>query len=146
MIDQAAHDSVPKVAPLFWTFRFMVLAAFLMLALFATAFWHSAKNTFEQKPWLLKWAFWTLPLPWLAAHTGWIVAEYGRQPWTVHGMLPTHLSASSLSAADLWGSLAGFVGFYTLLLVAEMYLMFKYARLGPDAAPPRNIQPAPAHA
>ncbi len=148
MIDRAAHDSVPRVAPLFWTFRFMVVAGFLMLALFAVAFWHSAKGTFEQKPWLLKWAFWILPLPWLAAHAGWFVAEYGRQPWTVHGMLPTHLSVSSLSAANLWGSLAGFVGFYTLLLIAEMYLMFKYARLGPQVAQPAGdiFQPASANA
>ncbi|MDW8324589.1 MAG: cytochrome ubiquinol oxidase subunit I [Burkholderiales bacterium] len=132
-IRQAARDTVPKVTPLFWTFRFMVLAGFLMLALFIAAFWHSAKNTFADRPWLLKWAFWTLPLPWLAAHAGWFVAEYGRQPWTVMGMLPTHLSASTLTAGDLWGSLAGFVGFYGLLLVAELYLMFKYARLGPAA-------------
>lgn len=132
MIDQATHDSVPKVAPLFWIFRFMVLVAFAMLALFVLAFWYSTKGNFESKRWLLKWAFWSLPLPWLAIHSGWIVAEYGRQPWTVHGMLPTHLSASSLSAASLWGSLAGFLGFYTLLLITEMFLMFKYARRGPD--------------
>ena len=138
MIDQAAHDSVPKVAPLFWIFRFMVLVAFVMLTLFALAFWHSAKGSFESKPWLLKWALWSLPLPWLAIHSGWIVAEYGRQPWTVHGMLPTHLSASSLSAANLWGSLAGFLGFYTLLLIAEMFLMFKFARLGPQQADSAN--------
>lgn len=134
MIAQAAHDTVPKVAPLFWTFRLMVLAAFLMLALFITAFWHGVKGTFAEKPWLLKWAFWSLPLPWLAAQAGWFVAEYGRQPWTVFGILPTHLSASTLSAADLWGSIAGFVGFYTLLLIAELYLMIKYAKLGPYAA------------
>ncbi|WP_131112145.1 cytochrome ubiquinol oxidase subunit I [Sulfuricystis thermophila] len=134
MIAQAAHDSVPKVAPLFWTFRFMVLAALLMLALFVTAIWHAAKGTFTDKPWLLKWALYTLPLPWLAAHAGWFVAEYGRQPWTVHGLLPTHLSASTLTSANLWGSLAGFLGFYTLLLIAELYLMIKYAKLGPYAS------------
>lgn len=131
IIAQAAHDSVPKVAPLFWTFRFMVLAALLMLALFVAAFWHAARNTFHNRTWLLKWALWTLPLPWLAAHAGWFVAEYGRQPWTVFGVLPTHLSASTLTSGDLYGSLAGFVGFYTLLLVAELYLMFKYAKQGP---------------
>ena len=53
-------------------------------------------------------------------------------------MLPTHLSASSLSAGDLLGSIAGFVGFYTLLLIVEMYLMFKYARLGPAALQPNH--------
>jgi len=148
MIDQAAQDSVPRVAPLFWTFRGMVLIAFSMLMLFAFSFWHSAKGSFESKPWLLKWAFWSLPLPWLACHLGWVVAEYGRQPWTVHGMLPTHLSASSLSAASLWGSLAGFLGFYTLLLIAEMFLMFKYARRGPDGhdEPAASLNMATANA
>ncbi len=139
MLDQAAHDSVPKVAPLFWTFRLMVLLGFAMLLLVGLAFWHSVKNSFQQKTWLLRWALWFIPMPWIAIQSGWFVAEYGRQPWTVFGMLPTHLSASSLSAASLWGSIAGFVGFYTLLLVAEMYLMFKYARLGPAA-----LQPAAA--
>ena len=86
-----------------------------------------------KKKWLLKWALWIIPAPWIATQTGWIVAEYGRQPWTVFGLLPTHLSASALTPASLWGSLAGFLAFYTLLLVAEMYLMFKYARLGPAA-------------
>ncbi len=141
MLDQAAHDSVPRVAPLFWSFRLMVLLGFAMLLLVGLAFWYSVKNSFQQKTWLLRWALWFIPMPWIAIQSGWFVAEYGRQPWTVFGMLPTHLSASSLSAASLWGSIAGFVGFYTLLLVAEMYLMFKYARLGPAA-----LQPAAAPA
>lgn len=138
IIDKAAHDSVPKVAPLFWTFRLMVLLAFAMLALFTLSLWSSVKNNFQRKPWLLKWALYSIPAPWIAIHCGWIVAEYGRQPWTVFGVLPTHLSASSLSAASLYGSIAGFVGFYTLLLLAEMYLMFKYARLGPTVLQPNR--------
>lgn len=139
MITQASMDSVPKVAPLFWSFRLMVGLGFAMLLLFGLAFWHSIKNTFQTKTWLLKWALWFIPVPWIAIQSGWIVAEYGRQPWTVFGMLPTHLSVSSLSAANVMGSIAGFVGFYTLLLVAELYLMFKYARLGPTV-----LQPNPA--
>ena len=133
MINQATMDSVPKIAPLFWSFRIMVLMGFSMLALFVLSFWYSISGTFMKKKWLLKWALWFIPAPWIATQTGWIVAEYGRQPWTVFGLLPTHLSASALTPASLWGSLAGFLAFYTLLLVAEMYLMFKYARLGPAA-------------
>ena len=71
--------------------------------------------------------------PWIACMCGWFVAEYGRQPWTVFGMLPTHMSTSSVSAGTLWASLAGFVIFYTVLLVVEIYLMLKYARMGPAA-------------
>jgi len=126
-------DSVPRVTPLFWSFRAMVGLGFGMLLLFVLSFWFSVKGNFIQKRWLLRWALWFIPAPWIAAEAGWYVAEAGRQPWTVFGILPTHLSASTLSTASLWGSLAGFLGFYSLLLVAEMYLMFKYARLGPAA-------------
>jgi cytochrome d ubiquinol oxidase subunit I len=131
MIAKAARDSIPKVAPMFWTFRLMVALGFSFLALFALSFWYSAKNTFHEKRWLLRWAVWFIPLPWIASEMGWFVAEFGRQPWTIYGVLPTHLSTSTLSVTSLYGSLAGFLFFYTGLLVVEMYLMFKYARLGP---------------
>jgi cytochrome d ubiquinol oxidase subunit I len=78
-------------------------------------------------------ALFSIPLPWVAIETGWFVAEYGRQPWTIAGVLPTHLSASTRTVNDLYFSLSGFVIFYTLLLIVELYLMFKYARLGPSA-------------
>ena len=133
MLDQAARDSVPRVAPLFWSFRVMVGLGFAMLVLFGLAFWYSVKNSFQKKTWLLKCALYFIPAPWIASLAGWILAEYGRQPWTVFGLLPTHLSVSSISVASVWGSLVGFVIFYTFLLIVEMYLMFKYARLGPDA-------------
>jgi cytochrome d ubiquinol oxidase subunit I len=132
IIDQAARESVPKVAPMFWGFRIMVALGFAMFLLFGLSLWHSANNTFHQKPWLLKAAFWMLPLPWIACEMGWFVAEYGRQPWTIYGVLPTHLSTSTLSIGSLYGSLLGFIGFYTLLLVVELFLMFRFARLGPQ--------------
>lgn len=131
MIQQAVDDTIPRVAPLFWSFRIMVVLGFLFLALFSLALFYSIKGTFIEKKWLLRWAFWFIPLPWVAAELGWVVAEYGRQPWTIYGVLPTHLSVSTLSVSNIYGSLAGFIGFYTLLLVVEMYLMVKYARLGP---------------
>jgi cytochrome d ubiquinol oxidase subunit I len=81
--------------------------------------------------WLLRFALYSMPLPWIAAQTGWIVAEYGRQPWTISEILPTHLSVSSLEPGQLYFSLAGFIGFYTLLLVIEAWLMLKYIKLGP---------------
>ncbi len=133
MVAQAARDSIPKVAPMFWTFRSMVALGFSFLVLFGLAFWHSAKNTFQDKRWLLRWALWFIPMPWIASELGWFVAEYGRQPWTIHGVLPTHLSTSTLSADSLYFSLGGFFLFYTGLLITELYLMFKYARRGPGS-------------
>ncbi|HJV26179.1 MAG TPA: cytochrome ubiquinol oxidase subunit I [Aromatoleum sp.] len=133
LIDRAARDTLPKVTPLFWTFRVMVALGFAMLVLFGLALWHSVKGDFAERRGLLRWALIFLPVPWLACEMGWFVAEYGRQPWTIFGVLPTHLSVSTLTVESLYGSLAGFVGFYTLLLVVEMYLMVKFARMGPSS-------------
>ena len=132
-IRKAARDTIPKVAPMFWTFRIMVAIAFIILFILAAAFYYTAKRTIAEKKWLLKLALYCIPLPWIAAEMGWIVAEYGRQPWTISGILPTSLSTSNLDPSSVYFSLAGFVGFYTVLLVAELYLMFKYARLGPQS-------------
>ncbi|SDI69156.1 cytochrome ubiquinol oxidase subunit I [Pseudomonas panipatensis] len=131
MIDQAARDTIPRVFPLFWAFRGMVGLGMGLFALFACSLYFSLKDSFADKRWLLRWAVLFLPTPWLASELGWFVAEYGRQPWTIYGVLPTHLSVSSLTPASLYGSLVGFIGFYSLLLVVEMYLMIRFARLGP---------------
>jgi cytochrome d ubiquinol oxidase subunit I len=133
MITRAARESIPRVAPVFWTFRLMVAAGVLMLIIFSLAMYFCARRQVRQRTWFLKLALWSIPLPWLAAEAGWFVAEYGRQPWSIGGVLPTALSTSTLEASDLWLSLAGFIGFYTLLLVAELYLMFRFARLGPSS-------------
>ena len=132
-IKQAVNDTIPKVAPMFWAFRVMVGAGFLMLFIFAASFYYCATREAGNKPWLLKLALYGIPLPWIAAELGWFVAEYGRQPWSIGEVLPTYLSTSTLQTGDLVFSLAGFIGFYTLLLVAELYLMFRYARLGPSS-------------
>ncbi len=132
-IQQAVKDTIPNVGPLFWSFRIMVAAGFFMLFVFAAGFYYCARRRAAEKKWLLKLALYSLPLPWIAAETGWFVAEYGRQPWSIGEVLPTHLSVSSLQTGDIWFSLAGFIGFYTLLLVVELYLMFKFARTGPSS-------------
>ncbi|MDE2604544.1 MAG: cytochrome ubiquinol oxidase subunit I [Burkholderiales bacterium] len=146
MIQKAVDDTVPPVVPMFWTFRIMVGLGFAMLLLFGLAFWSTLKTNCKAKPWLLRWALWMLPAPWIACELGWFVAEYGRQPWTIYGVLPTHLSVSTLSEASLYGSLAGFVGFYTVLLVVEMYLMVKFARQGPGSLGTGRYSHEPAHA
>jgi len=132
-IQMAVDSTVPRVAPMFWSFRAMVALATLMLLLFMASFWASVKGACANRRWLLKWALWMIPVPWVACELGWFVAEYGRQPWTIYGVLPTSLSVSTLSVASLYGSLAGFLGFYTCLLVVEMFLMVKFARLGPGS-------------
>jgi cytochrome d ubiquinol oxidase subunit I len=82
--------------------------------------------------WFLWIAFLSLPLPWVAAEFGWVVAEVGRQPWVIEGILPTFLGTSSHVASSLYTSLIGFILLYTLLACVEIYLMVKYIRLGPE--------------
>jgi len=148
-IAKAANDTIPKVAPLFWTFRIMVVCGFTMLFVFAMSFYYCATRVADQKRWLMRMAVWCIPLPWVAAETGWFVAEVGRQPWTISGVLPTHMSVSSLSSDQLWFSIAGFAVFYTVLLVIELYLMLKYVKLGPSSLHTGRYffeqQPAAAH-
>jgi cytochrome d ubiquinol oxidase subunit I len=132
-IAQAAWDTVPNITPLFWSFRFMVGIGFTLIALFAAAFYLSAKRRIEQNRWFLRLAFWSLPLPWIAAELGWIVSEHGRQPWAIEGVLPTDLGVSSVSSGQVWFSLIGFVVFYTLLAIIDVFLMIKYIKLGPIA-------------
>ena len=132
-IAHAARETIPRVTPMFWSFRIMVFCGCMLLLLLVVAFYASVRNNFAEKRWLLKWVFWSLPLPWLACEAGWFVAEYGRQPWTVYGVLPTNLSASSLTAASLWGSIFGFVTLYSILLTVEVYLMVRFSRQGPGS-------------
>jgi len=64
---------------------------------------------------------------------GWFVAEYGRQPWAIGEILPTFVAPSTLTSADLLGSLAAFILLYTLLACVEVYLMVRFSRIGPSS-------------
>lgn len=131
-IDKAAWDTVPHVWPLFWSFRIMVGLGFTFILFFAIAFYLAARRKLLETRWMMIAALVLLPTPWIAAELGWIVAEYGRQPWVVDGILPTFLAVSNIPASNVIASLIGFFVFYTALAVADAYLMTKYARLGPD--------------
>lgn len=130
-IEAAAWDTVPKVAPLFWSFRIMVGLGFYFIAFFAFAFYLSARRRFERYRWYLWLALFSLPLPWVSSELGWIVAEYGRQPWAIEGVLPTFLGVSSVSTGWVWASLTGFAVFYSALAIVDVFLMVKYIRIGP---------------
>ena len=130
-IVMAAEDTIPTVWPLFWSFRIMVGLGFLFLVTMTFFFFTANFGRMRYPRWALHAAVWMIPLPWIAAELGWIVAEYGRQPWTVDGVLPTALSVSHLSVADLLITLAGFTIFYSVLFVIEIALMLKYIRKGP---------------
>jgi len=132
-IARAAESTIPNVPVLFWSFRFMVAFGFWFIALFALSFYLSARRRLDRYRLYLWIALLSLPLPWLSSELGWIVAEYGRQPWAIEDVLPTALGVSSTSASNVLFSLIGFVVFYSALLIVDVFLLTKYIRLGPDA-------------
>ncbi|MCM2394666.1 cytochrome ubiquinol oxidase subunit I [Rhizobium sp. S95] len=131
-IAKAAADTIPSVPTLFWAFRFMVALGFYFIALTAVFFVICSRHTHTKRPWLLKVAVFSIPLPWIAAELGWIVAEVGRQPWIIEGVLPTAAAVSNLGAATLLVTIAGFAAIYTVLFIVEMGLMLKAIRKGPE--------------
>ncbi|MGY4042071.1 cytochrome ubiquinol oxidase subunit I [Aeromonas hydrophila] len=130
-IAKAVADSIPQVAPLFWSFRLMVGIGVVLLALFAAAFLQLCRGKLVQSPRLLKALFWSIPLPWIAIEAGWFVAEFGRQPWTISDVLPVSASVSLLTPGQLWFSLISICLIYTSLLVVELFLLRHVIRKGP---------------
>jgi len=129
-IAQAAWDTVPNVPVMFWIFRVMAGLGFFFIAFFGVAFFLATVRRFDSRP-FLKTALWVIPLPWVAIEFGWLLAEIGRQPWAIDGVLPTFLGASSLTVAQIWTTIAGFTILYGALAVIEVRLMLAAIRKGP---------------
>ncbi len=149
LIAKTAWDTVPNVPVMFWAFRIMAGTGLLMIALFATAFVLVTLRKHETK-WFLRLAVLAIPLPWIATELGWVLAEVGRQPWAVEGVLPTFLAPSSLSVPQLIASIVGFTLLYGALAVVEVGLILKTIKKGPfaeqDAFPPESGAPVVAEA
>ncbi|MEJ8474066.1 cytochrome ubiquinol oxidase subunit I [Roseibium algae] len=135
-IDAAAWSAVPNVWPMFYAFRIMVACGLFFILLTAVFFYLSSAGKLEEvakkRRWLLHIAVLAIPLPWVACEMGWFIAEYGRQPWVIEGMLPTSQAVSNLSVTEVLMTIIGFMVLYSVLLVIEVKLMLKYIRKGPD--------------
>lgn len=132
-IDKAADASIPEVTPLYFAFRIMIACGVMMLLAISLAFISVLRKRVGQSKILNRILIYCIPLPWLACESGWFVAEYGRQPWAVNELLPTAISTSSLSRGDIIYSILMICGLYTLFLIAEIFLMIKFARKGPSS-------------
>ncbi|MGX7874141.1 cytochrome ubiquinol oxidase subunit I [Mesorhizobium sp. ORM6] len=132
-IKDAAWSTVPYVPLLFFGFRLMVACGFVLAALFAVSLWHTTRET-EAPRWLFRAALFAMPLPWIAIEVGWFVAEFGRQPWIIDGVLPTFLATSELGVTDLALTIAGFTLVYGVLAIIEIRLMLAAIRKGPEVA------------
>ncbi len=140
-ISRAAWDTVPTVAPLFWSFRLMVGLGMYFIVFFAVAFWLASRGRLAAHPRLLRIAVWSLPLPWVAIEAGWFVAEYGRQPWVIEGVLPTFYAASGLSFTDLAISMAVYFSLYAALAVVGVKVMKRAIVAGPKDDKPVHARP-----
>ncbi len=119
----------PPVFLTFMAFRGMVGLGTLFIALSVMAFlW---RHRLQEKRWLLKALIWVIPLPYIALQLGWIVAEVGRQPWIVYGLMKTSDAVSPVATHQVATSLLAFIVVYTLLGVAAIYLLRKFAIKGP---------------
>ncbi|MDE1914785.1 MAG: cytochrome ubiquinol oxidase subunit I [Sphingomonadales bacterium] len=129
-ITKAAWSTVPNVPVMFYLFRFMAGLGFGFIAFFGMAFYCASACQFRKR-WFLKLALFVTPLPWVAIEFGWVLAEIGRQPWAVDGVLPTFLGASSLTVPQIWTTIIGFTALYGTLAVIEVRLMLAAIRKGP---------------
>ena len=129
------EDVVPPVGIVFWAFRFMIglgmlIALVLLLCLFAL--W---KDKLGQWTWLLWASIICIPLVYICGQSGWVVAEVGRQPWTIQGLLPVNVAISSLSAGAVKTTFFVFLAVFALFLVIEIRIMIRAIGKGPDVEP-----------
>lgn len=121
---------VPSVPLTFYGFRIMVMLGGYFIALFAGML-VAGKWIFRWKPALLVVVL-TTPLAWLASQAGWVVAEVGRQPWAIQGLLPNVAAISRLDVGAVQTTFFLFLVLFTLLLVAELSIMGKAIAEGPE--------------
>jgi cytochrome d ubiquinol oxidase subunit I len=129
------RDERPPVLPVFLSFRVMVGLGFLFLAIGAWAWWRRQRP--EEAGLLLRILPWMIPLPYLANQLGWTIAELGRQPWIVYGLMKTKDAVSPhIDVTQVGTSLVGFFVLYSLLGAVDFWLLFRFARKGPASIDP----------
>ena len=126
------EDVVPPVGVVFWAFRFMIGFGMLALLVLLVSLWLAWKDRLADKKWLWIAALACIPLVYIGGQCGWIVAEVGRQPWTIQGLLPVNVAISSLSAAAVKTTFFLFLAIFTLFLVIEIRIMIGAIKKGPE--------------
>ena len=126
------EDVIPPVGVVFWAFRFMIGLGMLMLLELVVVGWLAWKDKLADKKWLLIAALCCIPLVYICGQAGWVVAEVGRQPWTIQGLLPVNVAISSLSAGAVKTTFFVFLAIFTLFLVIEIRILIGAIKKGPE--------------
>lgn len=127
------QDLIPNIPITFYTFHAMVMIGGYFLLFFLVVWFFLHKKKLENATWLQHVGLWSIVLAYLAGQFGWIVAEMGRQPWTIQDLLPVQASVSGVSVGNIVASSAIFALIFTALLIAEVTIMVKQIKKGPDA-------------
>ena len=125
------EELIPPVGLIYWAFRVMVGLGGFLLVLMILVLWAEWKGKLTGMKWLQWVALWSIPLVYLAGQAGWIVAEVGRQPWVIQGLLPTKAAVSSVSVGAVQTTFFLFVAIFTLFLAIEIRIMLKAIKEGP---------------
>ncbi len=128
------EDVIPPVGIVFWAFRFMIGLGMLMLLELLVVGWLAWKDKLTGKRWLMIAALACIPLVYICGQSGWIVAEVGRQPWTIQGLLPVNVAISSLSAGAVKTTFFLFLAIFTLFLVIEIRILIGAIKKGPETS------------
>lgn len=126
------EELVPPVTLIYWAFRVMVGVGGLLLLLMMLVLWAERRNRLPEMKWLLRAAILAIPLVYLAGQAGWIVAEVGRQPWVIEGLLPVKAAISSVSVGAVQTTFFLFVAIFTLFLAIELRILMKAIQKGPQ--------------
>ncbi|MBN2781696.1 MAG: cytochrome ubiquinol oxidase subunit I [Campylobacterales bacterium] len=127
-----AEDVVPPIAITFYAFHVMVLLGGWFLTLFGVVLFLATKKDITKNRVVLKAALFSIPLGYIAAEAGWIVAEVGRQPWAIQDLMPVGVAATKIASTNIMISFWMFAFLFTLLLIAEIKIMTKQIKIGPD--------------
>ncbi|MEG1288902.1 MAG: cytochrome ubiquinol oxidase subunit I, partial [Bacteroidales bacterium] len=131
------QDIIPPVALSFYSFRIMVILgtyfiAFFIMVLVLLNLHDREKYKLLQQKWFLYISIISVPLAYICSQSGWIVAEVGRQPWTIQDLLPVQAAVSGISVGNVYTTLVIFFVLFTALLIAELKIMFNQIKKGPD--------------
>jgi cytochrome d ubiquinol oxidase subunit I len=126
------EDVIPPVPVVFWAFRLMVGLGMLLALILLINGWLAWKDKLERQRWLLWIALFCIPLVYICGQCGWIVAEVGRQPWTIQGLLPVNVAISSLSAGAVKTTFFLFLAIFALFLIIEIRIMLGAIKKGPQ--------------
>ncbi|MCK4903167.1 MAG: cytochrome ubiquinol oxidase subunit I [Candidatus Marinimicrobia bacterium] len=125
------EEVIPNVPIVFYSFHIMVILGSFFALLFAWLLYASLKDKLENNRLLLRISVWSILLGYIATMLGWVVAEVGRQPWTIQDILPVTMATSNLGVGSVQTTFFIFLALFTVLLIAEIKIMFTQIKAGP---------------